>query len=213
MVRKQNSVSSKSVEPIANKVLLPDPPTLSQKYWCGCCNFSAKTPSGFRNHLYSNRHYRNWSKDVSVNNVSTPSNDIVKILFDDPSLVSSPIDDNTDTCSGTEPELVVTEIGDIGSDVDKTSYNDEYELDDQSEYASEDEYNNNVEFDEDIDVPLFGTGLFYPEENQSVRISPLKGDIENMPDPFFMASAFLVGMVTERLYANFIRSVYNVCSC
>jgi len=227
---KQKNISSENVEELVDKVLTtPVPPSLAYKYWCGCCNFSAKTPSGFRNHLYSTRHYRNWSnevssKDVYVSGVSTSPKDTM--LFNERVSVSSSIDagvasndiihlldeidGRSDASSGTEPELVVKELDEIESDVES-----EY----ASASASENESDMN-EPDEDIDLPLYGTGLFYPDEvglhrsrlsegSQSVRALKEEPPRER-PVSLLMATAFVLGMVAERCFSQFVR---NLCAC
>lgn len=228
--QKETNISNENVDPpMGNALPVLDHPSLTHKYWCGCCNFSAKTPSGFRNHLYSNRHYRNWTKDVSIDGVSASSRDNISMLFNERVSVSSPIDasvrsndiinlldeidERSDCGSGREPELelVLTELDDIGSDVDAPSYYDESESESDGEYASDDEYDSNVESDEDIDLPLYGTGLFYPEDSHNVRIRPLKEELPgDVPDPLFMATAFVLGMVAERCFSQFVR---NLCAC
>jgi len=226
---KQKNISSENVEELVDKVLTtPVPPSLAYKYWCGCCNFSAKTPSGFRNHLYSTRHYRNWSKDVSVGGVSTSPKDTM--LFNERVPVSSPIDagvasneiihlldeidGRSDASSGTESDLDVNELDEIEPDVES-----EYASESASESASENESDMN-EPDEDIDLPLYGTGLFYPDEvglhrarlsegSQSVRALKEEPPRER-PVSLLMATAFVLGMVAERCFSQFVR---NLCAC
>ena len=225
MIRKQKRVYSENTEPsLVNEEPLSgsNPPTLANKYWCGCCNFSAKTPSGFRNHLYSNRHYRNWSKHMPVKDdgpvsssidAGIASNDIIYLLDE---MDSSSFGVRSDTV----PKLVMTELDDIESNADTSSHYTESESEsesefasDDSEYASDSENDNNMEIDEDIDLPLYGTGLFYPEVSHggSASSRTLKYEkSDDMPDPLFMATAFVLGMVAERCYSQFVR---NLCAC
>ena len=218
MTRKQKRASIEDTEPflVGEEALSgSNPPSLAHKYWCGCCNFSAKTPSGFRNHLYSNRHYRNWSKNISVkgdDHVSSSidagiaSNDIIYLLDE--------IDSSVGVRSDTGPKLIMTELDDIESNVDTSShYSESDSASDDSEYASDSEYDNNMESDEDIDLPLYGTGSFYPDASHGCSASSrtLKDEkCDDMPDPLFMATAFVLGMVAERCYSQFVR---NLCAC
>jgi hypothetical protein len=56
---KQHDPDTEHVEAIVPSTI-PKPRLDHSKYWCGHCNFSARTPSSYRNHLYSMRHYRNY---------------------------------------------------------------------------------------------------------------------------------------------------------
>ena len=211
--------------PVLNDALsMSIPPTLTHKYWCGCCNFSAKTPSSFRNHLYSTRHYRNWSKEASVSDASmlvkgnkiyddldikcmnVASNDIIHLLDECSDMSSSTRSSkrSSPTLSGTEPELSVSELDDSDSADSADSASADSDID--SANASESE--------EDIDLPLYGTGLFYPDGSQSVRSANnrvLKEEKSNdIPDPLLIATAFVLGMIVDRCVWQF---VYNVCVC
>jgi hypothetical protein len=137
------------------------------KYWCGHCNFSARTPSSYRNHLYSTRHYRNYQAgpvanvspldlDTGVKNtedridpqpsmpcIGVPSNEIIHLLGSD-----------TESDGDRAPD---TEL-----DTDSSS---EYEAESDAESDAETETETNTETNEyddefDRDLPWFGTGLF-----------------------------------------------------
>ena len=240
MVKKQKSISTnEKVEPEVLGSI--EPPKLAPRYWCECCKFSAKNQSGYRNHLYSNRHYRNWSKQASLDNGAEISNEKLKdtmdILFNNSSISNDELDlgvasneiihlldDSSDICSkpsyGTEPELVVTELeetefetgAEYGSESGSEYYGSEndyrYETGSDEEY----DYSNN----EEDDLPLFGTGLFYTDDSSepvyNINSRLLKGKevCDGMPEPVFMATAFVLGMLAERCFSHFVR---NLCTC
>ena len=224
------------------------------KYWCDCCNFSASTPSRFRNHLYSTRHYRNWtiSKTTDDESTITPgitlsSSEELKSGKDDSNInnIIHLLDSDADLEVALSDNSVNESNDDYDSEQDMETYDyvsnvDEYEYEGESEY-DEDEYEGESEYDEDeyeyeydeeeveeeatenndedIDLPLFGTGLFYPT-NQS-KMSPYDVSFQivknidlNALDPMLTGSIFTfgmtIGMILERCLSQY---VHGVCAC
>ena len=115
------------------------------------------------------------------------------------------------------------ETYDYVSNVDEYEYEgeseydeDEYEYEYDEEEVEEEATENN---DEDIDLPLFGTGLFYPT-NQS-KMSPYDVSFQivknfdlNALDPMLTGSIFTfgmtIGMILERCLSQY---VHGVCGC
>jgi hypothetical protein len=89
MGKKAKQLLPKQQEPDTEHVEAIDPPAIPKprldhsKYWCGHCNFSARTPSSYRNHLYSTRHYRNYQATPTPHAKEQPQlSDMVELELD-----------------------------------------------------------------------------------------------------------------------------------
>jgi hypothetical protein len=167
--------------------ILPKPQLDRSKYWCGHCNFSARTPSSYRNHLYSMRHFRNYQADSDVKAQSSdldtvmkntadridpqpsmpcigvPSNEIIHLLGSDTEsdgdrAPDTELDTELDTESSSEYETESEAESETETETEAES-----EAETETEAGSETESNTETnEYDDefDRDLPWFGTGLF-----------------------------------------------------
>lgn len=160
---------------------LPKPQLDRSKYWCGYCNFSARTPSIYRNHLYSTRHYRNYQAE-SVAKAQPPDLDTVMNNTED-RIDSQP----SMPCIGVPSNEIIHLLGsDTESDGDhaldteldaesSSEYETESEAETETETEMEFETDANTETEEyddefDRDLPWFGTGMFahHHRSNRSI---------------------------------------------
>jgi hypothetical protein len=193
MGKKAKQLLPKQQEPDTEHVEAIDPSTIPKprldhsKYWCGHCNFSARTPSSYRNHLYSTRHFRNYQADSvakaqqpdldtvmkntedriepqpSMPCIGVPSNEIIHLLGSDTESDGERVSDtelNTETASDNESN---TELNTETASDNEPNTESEYEYETGPETETETESNTETEeYDNDFDrdLPWFGTGLF-----------------------------------------------------
>ena len=153
---KQHDPDTEHVEAIVPSTI-PKPRLDHSKYWCGHCNFSARTPSSYRNHLYSMRHYRNYQATSIPHAKEQPQlSDMVELELDmgvifppaDPANAGCSADPANAGCSADpQPSIPSNEIIHLlGSD---TESDNECASDTElnTEVASENDSNTESEYD------------------------------------------------------------------
>ena len=226
---KQQPKSDKDTEHVeAIDLDIPKPRLERSKYWCGHCNFSARTPSSYRNHLYSTRHYRNYQAgsnakahpsalvDLDIIDIPTeqsscsiesspskpcigvPSNEIIHLLESDTESDGERVSD--------------TELNTETASENESNTESEYEYETGSETETESETDTNDSDDEfDRDLPWFGTGMFaHHHRTGFARSSKSTQPQEFTNTSIFIASAFIGGMLLERFMAQY---VHGMCMC